>query len=111
VLRLGIQPDPAVRMDQYSLRPILLYIRTLHAPWVLAAAVGLFDPGTADSQIRRLLASEFGALRTKRREGQGCTASIKGNYTASASPFSPCHSFDALYGGCYRFRAALWNTE
>jgi hypothetical protein len=42
VLRLGIQHDPAVRMDQYSLRRILMSIRTLHAPWVLAAAV--FEP-------------------------------------------------------------------
>jgi len=50
--------------------------------------VGLFYAATADRQISRLFASELGPLRTKRREGQGCTASIKGNYTASASPFS-----------------------
>jgi hypothetical protein len=71
-------------MDQYSLRSLLLSIRNIHAPWVLAAPVcGLFDPTTADSQISRLFTLEFGPLRTKRREIQGSTPSIKGNYTVS----------------------------
>jgi len=88
-----------------------LFALYMHRGYSPRQLVGLFDPGTADSEISRLFASEFGALRTKRREGQGCTASIKGNYTASASPFSSCHSFDTHYGGCCGFRAALLNTE
>ena len=111
VLRLGIQHDPAAWMDQYSLRRILLSIRNLHGPgYTPRHFVGLFDAATADRQIIRLFESEFGPLCRTRRGGQGCTASIKGNYTASASPFSFCHSFDTLYGGCCRIRAALWNT-
>jgi len=57
--------------------------------------VGHFDAATADRQISRLFASEFGQLSTKCRGSQCCTASIKGKYTASASPFSSCHAFDS----------------
>ena len=56
--------------------------------------VSPFDAATFDRQISRLCASDFGPLHTKRCGGQGCTASMKGNYTTSLSPFSSCHSFD-----------------
>ena len=53
-----------------------------HSTWTAGTTpqqfVGLFDAATADRQISRLFASEFGSLRTTRRGGQGCTASIKG---------------------------------
>jgi hypothetical protein len=88
-----------------------LFALFIHRGYSPLQFVGLFDPATADSQISRLFALEFGPLRTKRREGQGCTASINGNYTASARPFGSCHSSDTHYGGCCRFRAALWNTK
>ena len=72
---------------------------------------GLFVPATTDRQISRLFTFEFGLLRTKLLEVQGCTPSIKGNYTASSRPFCSCHSSDTHCGGCCRFWAALWNTE
>ena len=56
--------------------------------------VGLFDAYTADRQISRLFALEFGPLRTTGRGSQGCSASIKGNYPTSTGPFGSCHSFD-----------------
>ena len=46
-----------------------------HSTWTagtLLKFVGLFDATTADRQINRFFASEFGPLRTARREGQGC---------------------------------------
>jgi hypothetical protein len=88
-----------------------LFALYMHRGYSPRQFVGLFDPATADSQISRLFALEFGPMRTKRREGQVCTPSIKGNYTAFASPFSSCHSSDTHYGGCCRFCGALWNTK
>jgi len=98
VLRLGVQNDLAARMIQHSLRRILLSIRTLHGPrYTPQQFVGLFDAANADRQISRLFASEYGPLRTLRREVQGCTASIKDNYPTSAGTFSSCQSFDTHY--------------
>jgi hypothetical protein len=64
---------------------------------------GLFNAATADRQISRLFASDFGPLHVTFRGCQGCTASIKGNYTTSAGSFRSCNSFDTHYGGCCRF--------
>ena len=89
LLCLGIQHDPAARMDQYSLRRKLLSICTLHGPgYTPRQFVGFFNASTADLQFSRLFTSEAGPLLTIRRGGQFCTASIKGNYTSSASPFN-----------------------
>ena len=80
-----------------------LFALHMHRGYSPRQFVGLFDPATADSQISPLFALEFGPLRMKRRECQGCTPSLKVNYTAPASPFSSCHSSDTHYGGCCRF--------
>ena len=88
-----------------------LFVIYIHRGYSPRQFVGLFDPATADRLISRLFASEFGALRTKRRGGHCCTASIKGNYTKSASPLSSCHSSDTHCGSSCRFWAALRNTK
>jgi hypothetical protein len=68
-----------------------IYMDCGYAPKLL---VGIFDAVTADRQVSRLFASEFGPLRTP-CGGQGCTTaatSIKGNYTNSVDPFGSWRS-------------------
>ena len=56
----------------------MLSIRTLHGPRVnFKQFVGLSYAATANRQISHLFTSEFGLLRTTRRGGWGCNASIK----------------------------------